>query len=189
MERNRLRWLSAATLSLVVFTSVSMGASDRAMGAGSSLGPAGVPRSLAPEQIRGLQKGEEMGLARAAELNGYPDPVHVLEAARTGKIDLFADQREAIERVQAAAEAKAQALGSQILAQEASLEAGFRTGRVADAELAQRVQEIAGGLAELRLTHLRAHLLTAALLRPEQIEEYYQFRGDFAPSAGRVPGY
>jgi len=189
MERTGVGWLSAVILSLVVFISVSIGASDRAIGASSALVPAGVPRSLAPEQVRGLQKGEEMGLARSAELNGYPNPARVLEAARTGKIDLFADQREAIERVRAAAEAKAQDLGRQILAQEASLEAGFRIGRVADAELSQRVQEIAGGLAELRLTHLRAHLLTAALLRPEQIEEYYQFRGDFAPSPGRVLGY
>jgi hypothetical protein len=130
-----------------------------------------------------------MGLARIAELNGYPDPAHVLEAARTGKIDLFADQREAIERVRATAEAKAQDLGRQILAQEASLESGFRAGPVVDAELARQVEDIARKVAELRLTHLRAHLLTAALLRPEQIEEYYQFRGDFAPSSGRVLGY
>ena len=46
-------------------------------------------RSLSAEEIRGLRDGEGMGLARAAELNGYPGPTHVLEAAREGKIHLF----------------------------------------------------------------------------------------------------
>jgi Spy/CpxP family protein refolding chaperone len=130
-----------------------------------------------------------MGLARAAELNGYPGPAHVLEAARAGKIDLYAEQREAIDRIHTAMKAKARALGREILAQEASLEAGFRTGHVVDAELARQVEEIGRKAAELRLTHLRAHVLTAAILRPEQIEEYYQFRGIIAPSQGHVPGH
>lgn len=130
-----------------------------------------------------------MRLARAAELNGYPDPARVLEAARAGKIDLYADQRQAIERVHAAAKAKAQALGHEILAQEASLEESFRTGRVVETDLARQVEDIGRKLAELRLAHLRAPLLTAALLRPEQIEEYYQLRGYVAPSSGHVLGH
>ncbi len=130
-----------------------------------------------------------MGLARSAELNGYPNPARVLEAARAGKLDLFADQRQAIERIQAAMKTKAQSLGREILAEEAALEAGFRTGRVADEDLSRQVEDIGRKLAELRLTHLRAHLLAADLLRPEQIEEYYQFRGYVAPTAGHVLGY
>ena len=31
------------------------------------------------EQVADLQAGQGMGLARAAELNGYPGPVHVPE--------------------------------------------------------------------------------------------------------------
>ena len=54
------------------------------------------------------------------------------------------------------------------------------------AELVKRMAELGFlGIA----VHLRAHLLTAALLRPEQIEEYYQFRGYIAPSSGRHLGY
>lgn len=146
-------------------------------------------RSLAPEEIRGLQEGEELGLARTAEYNGYPSPTRVLEAARAGKLDLYADQRQAIERIQAAMKAKAQSLGREILAEEAALEAAFRTGRIADADLSRQVEDIGRKLAELRLTHLRAHLLTVGLLRPEQIEEYYQFRGYAAPTTGHVLGY
>ena len=190
MTRNGLRWLSTAALGLTVLALGSMQSGDQVAGAAAAVEPLQIPtRSLTPEEIRALQEGDAMGLARTAELNGYPNPARILEAARAGKMDLYADQRGAIERVQAAAKAKAQALGHQILAEEASLEAEFRTGRILEADLAQQVEDIGRKLAELRLTHLRAHLLTAALLRPEQIEEYYQFRGLATPSSGHVLGY
>ncbi|OGC01602.1 MAG: hypothetical protein A3G35_11285 [candidate division NC10 bacterium RIFCSPLOWO2_12_FULL_66_18] len=146
-------------------------------------------RSLSVEEIRGLWDGEGMGLARAAELNGHPGPTHLLEAARAGKIHLYAEQRQAIERIHAAMKARAQALGHQILAQEALLEAGFRRGHFVEADLARQVEDIGRKRAELRLAHLRAHMETVGLLRPEQIEEYYQFRGFPAPSAGHTLGH
>jgi len=190
MKRNGLRWLSTAALGLTVFALGSLGSGERLAGVAIAALPLQVPtRSLTPEEIRALQQGDAMGLARTAELNGYPSPARILEAARSGKMDLYADQRGAIERVEAAEKVKAQALGQQILVEEASLEADFRSGRILDADLTQQVEDIARKLAELRLTHLRAHLLTAALLRPEQIEEYYQFRGYIAPSSGHHLGY
>ena len=36
-------------------------------------------KALSPEQIEDLRAGRGMGLALAAELNGYPGPVHVIE--------------------------------------------------------------------------------------------------------------
>ncbi len=190
MKRHDVRWLSAAALSLAALASGSMESGGRLGQAAWAVEPAQLPvRSLTTEEIRGLQEGDAMGLERAAELNGYPSPAHILEAARAGKIDLFADQRQAIERIRSATKAKAQSLGRAILAEEAALEAGFRTGRITDADLARQVEAIGRTLAELRLTHLRAHLLTADLLRPQQIEEYYQFRGYATPSSGHVLGY
>ena len=189
-EGNDVRWLSAAALSLAILASGGMRSGGQVAGAALALEPVQVPtRSLAPEEIRGLQEGEGMWLARAAELNGFPGPAHILEAARAGKIDLYAEQRQAIERIHAATKAKAQALGHQILAQEAALETTFRSGRIVEADLARQVEDIGRKLAELRLTHLRAHVLTAALLRPEQIEEYYQYRGYAAPSPGHHLAY
>lgn len=38
-------------------------------------------KALSDEQIADLQAGRGMGLALAAELNGYPGPAHVLELA------------------------------------------------------------------------------------------------------------
>jgi hypothetical protein len=49
-------------------------------------------KALSPEDIAGLLEGEGMGMAKAAELNDYPDPVHVLALAR--ELDLTASQRE-----------------------------------------------------------------------------------------------
>ncbi len=188
--RNDVRWRLRAVVSVTVLTLGGIGLGRQLPGAAWALEPVRAEiKSLNAEEIRGLQEGEGMDLARAAELNGYPGPAHILEAARAGKIELYADQRQAIERIHAAMKAKAQALGSQILAQEASLEAGFRTGRIVEADLARQVEDIARMLAELRLTHLRAHLMTAAILRPQQIEEYYQFRGYSAPSSGRHLGH
>ena len=38
-------------------------------------------KSLSEKDIADLQAGQGMGLAKAAELNGYPGPAHVLEHA------------------------------------------------------------------------------------------------------------
>ena len=36
-------------------------------------------KSLSDDEIAALRKGEGMGMAKAAELNGYPGPAHVLQ--------------------------------------------------------------------------------------------------------------
>ena len=53
-------------------------------------------KALSDQQIADLRAGRGMGLALAAELNGYPGPSHVLELA--DKLDLSPDQRVGIRR-------------------------------------------------------------------------------------------
>ena len=48
-------------------------------------------KALSDSQIGDLQAGRGMSLALAAELNGYPGPLHVLELA--DKLGLSAEQR------------------------------------------------------------------------------------------------
>jgi hypothetical protein len=48
-------------------------------------------KALSAEQVADLKAGRGMGLAMAAELNGYPGPAHVLELA--DKLDLSDQQR------------------------------------------------------------------------------------------------
>src|SRR4051794_23181782 len=51
-------------------------------------------KALSEQQVADLAAGRGMGLALAAELNGYPGPTHVLELA--DRLELSADQRARI---------------------------------------------------------------------------------------------
>ena len=43
-------------------------------------------KALSPEDIAALRNGEGMGMAKAAELNGYPGPAHVLALEAIGEV-------------------------------------------------------------------------------------------------------
>jgi hypothetical protein len=134
-------------------------------------------RGLSAKEIDDLRAGRGMGLARAAELNGYPGPRHVLDAARDGALTLSPDQRQAIEGVFAGMEREAKRVGLQVLAEEQALEAAFGRGGVSESELTDRVRRVAAVQAELREVHLRAHLATRAVLTDDQVRRYSELRG------------
>src|SRR3546814_2442449 len=52
-------------------------------------------KALSDQEIADLRRGRGMGYARAAELNGYPGPRHVLDMA--GALGLAPDQAAAAE--------------------------------------------------------------------------------------------
>jgi len=52
-------------------------------------------KALSDQQIADLKAGRGMGLAMAAELNGYPGPIHVLELSE--QLALSADQKARVE--------------------------------------------------------------------------------------------
>jgi len=54
-------------------------------------------KALSAEEVRQLLEGEGMGLALAAELNGLPGPLHVLELADS--LALTAAQRASVEAI------------------------------------------------------------------------------------------
>ena len=66
-----------------------------------------------------------MGLALAAELNGYPGPMHVLELADS--LHLSDQQRAKMQELFAAMKAEAIPLGERLIAQEADLDKQFAT--------------------------------------------------------------
>src|SRR4051812_3010102 len=78
-------------------------------------------KALSDQQVADLEAGRGMGLAMAAELNGYPGPSHVLELA--DKLELTPDQRRRIKALFDAMKAEAVPLGSKLIEQEADLEA------------------------------------------------------------------
>src|SRR5947209_20090327 len=62
-------------------------------------------KALSDEDIHALRKGEGMGLAKAAELNGYPGPAHVRSLAKQLRLsdDQLAQITAIFDRMSAAA--------------------------------------------------------------------------------------
>lgn len=71
-------------------------------------------KALSDEQIADLEAGRGMGLALAAELNGYPGPIHVLELAKDLK--LSEAQRLQTQQLYENMKAEAVPLGQQLIA-------------------------------------------------------------------------
>jgi len=67
-------------------------------------------KALSEQQIADLRAGRGMGLALAAELNGYPGPMHALEMADA--LDQSDQQRAKMQELFAAMKAEAIPLGA-----------------------------------------------------------------------------
>lgn len=109
-------------------------------------------KALSPAEIEGYLKGEGMGLAKAAELNHYPGPRHVLDLA--SELKLSEEQRLKIEKIYNAMRERAIQLGKQIFKKERELDQLFKTASINEESLGKLVREIAVLQGELRLVHL-----------------------------------
>lgn len=76
-------------------------------------------KALSESEITGLMAGKGMGYAKAAELNGYPGPKHVLELGK--ELSLTAEQQKKTETLFALMEASAKSLGVELIAAECEL--------------------------------------------------------------------
>jgi Spy/CpxP family protein refolding chaperone len=132
-------------------------------------------KALSAQQVDDLLHGRGMGLALAAELNGYPGPKHVLELA--GELGLSAEQRTAVARVHQAMDTEAVELGRKLVDAERRLDALFAGGEATSEALRKALDEIADLTAALRHAHLDAHLATKAVLSEEQVRRYDELRG------------
>jgi hypothetical protein len=132
-------------------------------------------KALSDQRIADLQAGRGMGLALAAELNGYPGPMHVLELA--DRLGLTADQRAKVQQLFDSMKAEAVAIGSKLIAQEAELDRQFSNRTVTPESLETATVQIASTEGALRMTHMKYHLSTVALLDPNQVQRYSELRG------------
>jgi hypothetical protein len=138
-------------------------------------------KALSEDDLAALRKGEGMGMAKAAELNGYPGPAHVLQlAAQLGLTDA---QRRDVQAIFDRMSAAAKQLGGEFIAQEQVLDQLFAKGHITPDRLAAATAVIAELQGRLRAVHLSAHLETRVLLKPDQIARYGQLRGYATPSA------
>jgi Spy/CpxP family protein refolding chaperone len=132
-------------------------------------------KALSAEDTDALLKGKGMGLAKAAELNGYPGPLHVLELAADLKLD--EQQRARTQALFDAMQAKAVALGRELVAEERKLDELFSQNRVDAQSLAEVLARIGELQAKVRGAHLEAHIAQARILTPGQTARYVELRG------------
>jgi hypothetical protein len=132
-------------------------------------------KALSEQQVADLKAGRGMGLALAAELNGYPGPSHLLELA--DQFGLSDAQRSAVQSLFEAMKAETIPIGERLIAQETALDSLFAEHKVTADNLAAATAEIGDTQAKLRAAHLRYHLSTVALLEPWQIQHYAELRG------------
>lgn len=132
-------------------------------------------KALSPEQIERYLSGEGMGLAKSAELNGYPGPKHVLELADS--LELTPEQRERTRAIFDRMQVEAVRLGRQIVEKERALDEAFAGSDIERASLEGRLRELGKLEAELRLVHLAAHLEQRAVMTDVQVHAYRESRG------------
>jgi hypothetical protein len=132
-------------------------------------------KSLSATDIEELQNGNGWGLAKAAELNGVPGPVHLLEMKE--EINLGAEQIQAVEDAYRKMKQEAVPLGLELIELERELNNHFANRTITDELLRQILQKIARVHRQLRYVHLSAHLKTPHILRSKQITLYNKLRG------------
>jgi Spy/CpxP family protein refolding chaperone len=130
---------------------------------------------LSDQQIADLNAGRGMGLALAAELNGYPGPIHAIELA--SELHLSPEQIAKLKALFEAMKAETIPLGASLISQERSLNSDFANSTITLANLEATTQKIGTTQAALRAGHLKYHLLTVAILTPAQVSRYNELRG------------
>jgi Spy/CpxP family protein refolding chaperone len=144
-------------------------------------------KTLSPDEIQGYLSGSGMGFAKAAELNRYPGPRHVLELA--DRLAVSSDQRRKTERIFETMRAEAVRLGAQLVARERELDSLFAAGTISPRDLDRLVIDLGTLQGRLRAVHLRAHLAQREVLTPEQRGQYDALRGYDAPTSQPAPAH
>ena len=163
--------VAAVTLLAIGLSAVSEGRADQPY---SDLRDRQI-KALSEAEIADLNEGNGMGLALAAELNGYPGPRHVIDLASA--LSLTLEQKDAISRLVGSMRDQAVAIGRELVAEEAELERLFQLRTIDEASLRVATQRIAALRGQLRFVHLRYHLETEALLSEGQRLAYNRLRG------------
>lgn len=132
-------------------------------------------KALSDDDIAALRKGEGMGMAKAAELNGYPGPAHVVQLA--AQLGLTEAQRRDVQAIFDRMSAAAKPLGMELIERERALDQLFANRDITADGLTAATAAIGEVQGRLRAVHLAAHLETRALLNPDQIGRYQRLRG------------
>ena len=166
-----MKTLTLLAISMMIFTG-AVQASKQAPYAGQEQRPV---KALSSAEIDGLLSGKGMGLAKAAELNHYPGPKHVLQVEKN--LELSQQQQFKTQQLYTAMKREAVRIGLLIVEEERRLDELFALTTVTDELLMSGLNKIAILRGELRYVHLKAHLQQKTILSSEQIRRYDQLRG------------
>lgn len=144
-------------------------------------------KALSAEDVAGYLEGKGMGFAKAAELNGLPGPMHVLELA--DGLALSPLQREATQRLLDRHKAEARTLGREYIEAERGLEQLMASGRADAIQVAAATSHAAALLGRVRASHLTTHVEQTALLSTVQVRTYAELRGYTGGAAAPTPGH
>jgi hypothetical protein len=132
-------------------------------------------KALSDQEISDYLAGKGMGLAKAAELNGYPGPAHVLENSHA--LNLTPDQEAATQALFHQMQQKAAQLGMQLIDEERKLDQLFASSAITSQTLAATLAAIGQLQAQIRQTHLETHLAQVLILNSGQVARYKLLRG------------
>ena len=119
-------------------------------------------------------EGRGFGLAFAADQNGYPGPLHVLELK--DRLKLTADQEAKAQALLHAMFVESKPKSARLLEAEAKLRRLFADRAADDAAVRAAVAEVERARSEVRLVHLLTHLKTRELLTEDQRRIYHEAR-------------
>jgi Spy/CpxP family protein refolding chaperone len=142
-------------------------------------------KALSDQEVSDYVQGRGMGSSKAAELNHYPGPAHVL--ADSSRLELTDRQKTETQSVFDAMSAVAKRSGAAIVAKEAELDAFYASGQATPRTIKELVTELARLQAEFRYAHLSAHRAMRTILTSEQIARYDAMRGYTAMAPGSSP--
>jgi len=149
--------------------------------------PAGEVRTLSADRMAGLMRGAGMGYAKAADLNGWPGPLHALEMRDA--LGLSEAQVRAMTSLRQEMADRAVPLGRALIEAERALNRLFAAGAPSPAAVEAAVARIAEIEGRLRAVHLVTHLRAAPLLTRHQTMLYNRARhGGAAEHGGHSHG-
>ena len=119
-------------------------------------------------------EGRGYGMAFAADQNGYPGPLHVLELK--DRLKLTAGQEAKMRELMHAMFAESKPKSARLLEAEATLRRLFASQTADDAAVRAAVDAVERARREVRLVHLLTHLRTRDLLTEEQRRIYHETR-------------
>ena len=132
-------------------------------------------KALSEQEIEDLHAGRGMAMALAAELNGYPGPLHTLELAR--ELELTPEQEQQTRQLFAEMQEEAGRLGQELVDAEEVLDRLFRERAATPDSVLKASMDAAELRGRLRATHLLYHLEMIDVLSTEQVERYNSLRG------------